>query len=339
MSDESINCYGFRVLTNGIDTETAFAKNPVSFWNHRTDDRYKDSHDFPVAKWLNWKKQDGKLIGDLQVDDSNDFGKELVSKIENGYINAVSIYFDPIEVSDAPEHLLAGQTRSTITRCVLLECSLVGLPGNFNAVKLKQKEGGFVSLNATSTATDIDVVIPRIKTSNSNSHSMTKEQKELIGLDANATDEQVTNALNALKLKADKVEVKPADIVPTVLAGGDKTELETLRKERVTTLINQAINDKKFTEADRGTYTELANSNFDSTKKAIENMQATVKISQLLNSGAHSTTATTTATKIEDCEFYKLSKGNPTALGKLQQEDEAKFNQIKDEYLNLLKTN
>lgn len=339
MSDESVNVYGFRVLTNGIDTTTAFEKNPVAFWNHRSDDRFKNERDMPVAKWLSWKKEAGKLIGELEVDDSDEIGKTLQRKIEKGYINAVSISFDPVEISDAPEHMIAGQTRSTVTRCILLECSLVGLPGNMNAVKLKQKEGGFISLSTTSTSKDIDAIIPRLTSLFKNSN-MATEQKLLLGLDANATDEQVTTALNALKAKAEKTVTteNPAIAPTTSLSNEDKTELENLRKERITTLINGAIADKKFTEAERATYTELANANFESTKKAIEAMQSTVKITSLLQNGG-STTTTGGATKVEDCEFRKLSKSNPAELARIQAEDPTRFENIKSEYIKLLNSN
>ena len=167
---------------------------------------------------------------------------------------------------------------------------------------------------------------------------MTTEQKQLLGLDANATDEQVTTALNALKAKAEKTGTteNPATTPATSLNNEDKTELENLRKERVTTLINGAIADKKITEAERETYTELANGNFESTKKAIEKMQPSVKITSLLQNGG-SATATSTATKVEDCEFMKLSKNNPTELARIQTEDVARFNTIKEEYIQLLK--
>lgn len=337
LSDESINAYGFRVLTDGIDL-SAFEKNPVAFWNHRIDDRWKETPTMPIGKWSNLRKENGRLLGDLEIDIDDPLGKELERKINNGYVNAVSINFDPIEISDAKEHLLVGQTRSTLTKSLLLECSPVGLPGNYGAVKLKQKEGGFLSLNSTSTAKDIDAIIPRLNNTSIKNSNMTTEQKQLLGLDANATDEQVTTALNALKAKAEKTGTteNPATTPATSLNNEDKTELENLRKERVTTLINGAIADKKITEAERETYTELANGNFESTKKAIEKMQPSVKITSLLQNGG-SATATSTATKVEDCEFMKLSKNNPTELARIQTEDVARFNTIKEEYIQLLK--
>jgi len=333
LSDESINAYGFRVLTNGIDL-SVFEKNPVAFWNHRIDDRWKETPTMPIGKWSNLRKENGRLLGDLEIDIDDPLGKELERKINNGYVNAVSINFDPIEISDAKEHLLVGQTRGTLTKSLLLECSPVGLPGNYGAVKLKQKEGGFLSINSTSTAKEIDAIIPRLTNTSIKNSNMTTEQKQLLGLDANATDEQVTTALNALKAKAEKTVT--AENPATSLNNEEKTELENLRKERVTTLINGAIADKKITEAEREIYTELANGNFDNTKKAIEKMQPSVKITSLLQNGGGAST-TTTATKAEDCEFMKLSKTNPTELARIQVEDSARFNTMKDEYIQLLK--
>lgn len=65
-------------------------------------------------------------------------------------------------------------------------------------------------------------------------------------------------------------------------------------------------------------------------------MQPSVKITSLLQNGGGAST-TTTATKAEDCEFMKLSKTNPTELARIQVEDSARFNTMKDEYIQLLK--
>ncbi len=337
MSDESVvNCYGFRVLTAGIDTETAFAKNPVGFWNHKANDTWKETDDMPICKWLSWEKKEGKLIGWLEVDTDDERGKRLASKIEKGYVNAVSIYFDPVEISESPEHLLIGQTRPTITRSILLECSPVGLPGNYNAVRLKLKDGGCIALNAASTANDIDSAIPRINMSIKNSN-MTPEQKALLGLSADATDQQVTEALTALKNKSAAPAAAPAaQAAAPEGEDADAKELIALRKERVTTLVNQGIADRKFTEAERETYESLALKDFDGTKKAIASMQPAVKLSSLLQPG---TTHSQGATKVEDCEFYKLSKGNTRELSRIQAEEPDRFKAIHDEYVNLVKNN
>lgn len=339
MSDESINCYGFRVLTDGIDL-SAFEKNPVAFWNHRSDDRWKEGQDMPVGKWTSFEKVNGQLIGWLEIDDSDDIGKRLKAKIEGGFVCAVSIHFDPIELSESPEYLLAGQTRPTLTKSLLLECSPVGLPANMNAVKLNMKGGGSIQLNSNTTAIELDSVLPQIKSINN--VNMKKEIKTMLGLAENATEEQVETAIKELQNKAEKVaEVKTEATTPSALSSADSEELKKLKAERISSLVNGAKDAKKISEAEVETWTTLATENFDSAKKALDAMTPKEKLSNLLSRGAsaQSSGAESTATKVEECEFYKLSKSNPKQLEKIQSEDEAHFNKIKDEYLMLLKSN
>ena len=53
-----------------------------------------------------------------------------------------------IETSDAPEYLLQGQTRRTITRCRLEEVSIVDIGGNNDALQLYDTSGKVLKLSA-----------------------------------------------------------------------------------------------------------------------------------------------------------------------------------------------
>jgi HK97 family phage prohead protease len=155
MSDESINRYGFRVLTTGIDL-TAFAKNPVALAIH-------DGKALPVGLWKDVQKNDrGQLVGTLSYDEDDELAMTMYKKAKKGMMNAVSIGFNAMELSDDPQYLLQGQKYPTVTKSDLMECSPVPLPANRNAVKLFGLNGAELKLGF-----DVkEVNLPPVQTQN-----------------------------------------------------------------------------------------------------------------------------------------------------------------------------
>ena len=64
ISDESVNRYGYRVLTAGIDT-AQFEKNPIMYYLH---DRLQYGESKPrvmvIGRWDNVRKENAKLMAD-----------------------------------------------------------------------------------------------------------------------------------------------------------------------------------------------------------------------------------------------------------------------------------
>lgn len=131
LSDESLNRYGTRILTRGIKLDN-FLKNPVMFYNH-------DRNRLPIGKWEGVKKVDGKLAATPVFDIGDEFAKEVKRKFEEGYLNSASVGILVLGTSNEPELMLPGQSLPTITKCELLEVSIVDVPANANAVKLYHK--------------------------------------------------------------------------------------------------------------------------------------------------------------------------------------------------------
>ena len=126
ISTSGLNCYGSRVLTSGIDL-TQYQKNPVLLWMHR---RSYNGKDMPIGRMENLRIDGDRLIGTPVFDENDEFAKQIASKWENGFLRMASAGIEIVETSDAPEHLLQGQTRATITRCKLEEVSIVDIGGN-----------------------------------------------------------------------------------------------------------------------------------------------------------------------------------------------------------------
>lgn len=129
LSDESVNSYGFVVLTEGIDT-SAFERNPVMLYMHNRDGNV-------IGRWENIRKDGKRLLGDAVFDDSTELAATVKKQVKKGFLRSVSIGIEQI----ATEELNGVQT---VTKCRLIEVSIVDIPSNENAVKLFRRTGGYV---------------------------------------------------------------------------------------------------------------------------------------------------------------------------------------------------
>ncbi|MBD5240590.1 MAG: hypothetical protein HDS59_00680 [Barnesiella sp.] len=249
ISTEAVNSYGTRVLTSGIDLEQ-FKRNPVLLWMHR---RAFDGESMPIGKIDNLRVEECKLIGTPVFDQNDEFARKIESKWESGFLRMASAALEPIEVNPDPALALEGQTRATVTRCKLIEVSIVDIGGNDEALQLCGADGKQLKLAAGEDAP----VLPLLKLNepeptpenepgegeeinNNNKQlktAMNKDQLILLGLPEDASDEQATAALQLMKTKADSAE--------------------TLQLAAVTQCVDQAIADKKILAAQRDHYINL----------------------------------------------------------------------------------
>lgn len=213
LSDESINKYGFRVLSAGIDL-TEFKKNPVMFYNH-------NRMSLPVGKWNNISLIDGKLVAEAEFDEDDEFAMQIKSKVEKNILNATSIGFDVLAVSEDKADLLKGQTRPTVTKSRLLEASIVDIPANGNAMKFNFNNG--VQLSGNIPQEFLNAVLPVIQ----NKPNMKKIAAKL-GLAEDATEEQIVAAIEAIDKKDDADNGVKALVSLAVSKGFKKETIEKL---------------------------------------------------------------------------------------------------------------
>jgi len=94
----------------------------------------------PIGRWENIRKEDGKLMADPVFDEQDKFAQLVKSKVENGFVKGASIGVRIKNVSDEKNHLLAGQSRATVTECEIYEASIVDIPSNRKTVQLFSQE-------------------------------------------------------------------------------------------------------------------------------------------------------------------------------------------------------
>jgi HK97 family phage major capsid protein/HK97 family phage prohead protease len=123
MSDETVDRYGDIVEARGWSLVN-FTKNPIALFGH-------DSK-FIVGNWTDVKVMGGKLIGTLKLLPAGVSQRldEIRAAVEAGVLRAVSVGFRPLEA----EPIANGGMR--FKRAELVECSLVSIPANPNAIQL-----------------------------------------------------------------------------------------------------------------------------------------------------------------------------------------------------------
>lgn len=131
LNDENVkNSYGFRVLTAGIGLER-FNANPVCLNNHSN--HTKDV----LGAWADVKTDGALLTATPDFDTEDADGKEVVRKVLSGKLKACSI-----GIIIEPEHVLALENGDiVVTKCELMEASIVAVPSNANAVVLYSQDG------------------------------------------------------------------------------------------------------------------------------------------------------------------------------------------------------
>lgn len=195
LSDESVNRYKFRVLTNGIELG-AFLSNPVVLLKH-------DRTLLPIGKWENIRKEGVKLLAEPNFDDSDPLAMSVQKKVEQGILSAVSIGFDFIEVSDDEKLMLPGQKLSTVTKCELLEVSIVDIPANRNAIALTSSAA--VCLGDDMDIGELENLFAKASGKGSvNPNSGMKSILKTLSLAEDASEVEVVLAIKELQAKAEQ---------------------------------------------------------------------------------------------------------------------------------------
>lgn len=122
VSDETVNSHGFRILTDGIDTER-FDKNPIMLYMHEVPTI--------IGRWENLQKKNGQLFADAVFDEADPFSKEIMGKVERGFLKATSL-----GIRHSADNLLKDDQGDYLKQCELVEISIVAIPSNGNALKL-----------------------------------------------------------------------------------------------------------------------------------------------------------------------------------------------------------
>lgn len=244
ISTERVNSYGSRVITAGIDY-SQYEKNPVLLYMHRRGRR----EDMPIGIMTNIREENGILYGTPKFDDDTEDERNISKKWDRGTLRMLSAGLDVLEWSEAPEMLMAGQTRPTVTKSKLIEVSVVDIGSNDDALQVGlYHDGKLLTLAAGEESDHLPLLSPPgteggdetpattpedEQTPNNNSNNMEKILLKL-GLAKDATEDEAVAAIGRLQ-----------------------EEKDTMRLARITDSVETAIKERRITADKKEKYLNL----------------------------------------------------------------------------------
>lgn len=292
------NSYGFSILTEGIDL-TRFMKNPVMLSDHW------NSNWNVIGKWNDVKKEGAILTGLPEFDTEDKDAAAIGGKVERGFINACSmgIVFDRENLS-----VIGGKV--FLTKCELVEVSVVPVPSNANSVRLMHEDGKVMDEKEIQELSLS--VIPSIKNPELNLKidNMKKIILSLGALMALGFKDQPEGGLDAseveakiLSLSAELTKVKGEKEALELAAKNAKEKAEAEAKTRIEQKVALAITNGQF-KADQKD--EMVNLGLTS-ETALDTVIGSIPVKQNFSSKVTSTENTNTSEVKTMDDFQKLS--------------------------------
>jgi hypothetical protein len=316
VTDESINSYGFRVLNKGGDFKQ-FKKNPVMLFNHK---RYGENYKGPIGRWENLRTEGEQILADPVFDENDTLGAAISSKVENNFIRAASIGFEPIETSNDPKLMLPGQKYATVTKWRLVEISICDIPSNGNALALYDSDGNPIELTDEGL-TKLNAFLPQSpKKQNMNKIELSAAQLLFLGLSDSASEAEVTQKLSDLKTKADKAEKAESELKTL------KDSLADQLKNEITQLVTDAAKAGRIpnTKESIDSWISVLNADFKNGKALLSATTAPVKLTQLADAKGKKVTLGADATGEKTYDDY-ASEGT---LANLKAENPEEFDRL-----------
>lgn len=315
--DETVTDYGFRCLMSGAELAD-FIANPIMLAYHLRpteyyNDRPKDDILLPIGSWYDIRVDGNRLLAKPDFDDDDPLAKRIESKVIKKYLNACSVWVEPIAVSDDENLKIPGQCGPTITKWGIRESSIVDLPGCRNALAIRDGSGKLVKLSSADKSEQpkvlefLNSLLPTKNTSDMDRKLLAVK----LGLPETATDAEIDAKLSAMTAAAapnTKLLSDNKDLQEKLAA------LQTERQqEKVNTLVKGAVKDGKLSAKDEPHYIKLATADFETTKAIIDGMKPYTSIEGKLTTGDG-----TVDNSIEIAELMKLSGDDLYRQGKLE---------------------
>lgn len=300
ISNESVNCYGTRILTSGIDL-AQYQRNPVLLYMHER------GTVIGLVKDIKVEGQD--VTGELVFDEATELSRQLKQQWEFGSVKMVSANLQILEMSEDKSLVLEGQTRPTITRSKLFEVSVVDIGGNDDALVLSNEHGETLSLSAQ----EDNAFLPLLNNVSNNSNEPLKQEKQMeltklaltLGLPETATEAEVNAKIGSLMLASGKVSALEEQ-VKNLKAAQDAMQLAA-----VVSAVDAAIKEKRISATMKDHFVELGKKiGLDSLQVTLNAMQPQVKLSQTL----HRTSAGNIVAEENDFSKYATLHAVPSNL-------------------------
>lgn len=258
ISNDSLNSYGFRVLTSGMDV-SQYNRNPVLLYMHERGN--------VVGYVKDLKVENNEVTGELMFDCASELSQRCKKQFEFGSLRMVSAGLEILEMSEDKDLLVVGQTRPTITKSKLFEVSVADVGANDDALVL-HKDGKRITLGR-----DGDCPLPLLNNNNKQKKTEEMENKTIalnLGLPETATEAEISAKIAELNA----VKEQNASLLQ---------EKEKLTLARINNLVEQAIADKRIELNNKDQFVELGKKiGAEELEKTLKAMHSAVKLSSVL---------------------------------------------------------
>ena len=260
--DDSVNTYGFRMLTAGANLEE-YRKNPVVLYNH-------NDWEAPIGRAESVYIKDGAIYADILFDEEDPKAAEIAGKVERGFLRMASVgAWPPEEWSDDGELKLPGQTGGTAIRWTMREVSVCPIGANHNALALYDRNTG-----KRIDLADKEAVIGLMDGRNIHNNPKNKTDMSLLTqmlkLSDSASEQAVADEVSALIALRDK---QKSEIASLQAENGTLRQRITVFEEkekennrnRAVALVDEAVKDGRIDASGREAWLKDLERDFDNT--------------------------------------------------------------------------
>lgn len=273
LHDESLNTYGFRMLTAGANLEE-FRKNPVMLLNH-------DSYSLPIGRWENIRLEGNRILADAVFDLDDPRGREVERKVREGFIKAASIgAWPPEEVSDDAIHKLNGQQRPTVMKWTVREASICTIGANHNALVFYDRSTE-QPIDLTDNVAILRLMdIPKVQPYKKNNNM---SLNQLLKLSDSATEQEQQAAVQ--QLQADNERLRSENETLTKSIDEMNQAKQEAAKAEAVGLVDAAVRDGRITAEGKATYIALFDKDFEAAKSALAAIPHRKAVHARINTG------------------------------------------------------
>lgn len=306
LTNSSLNAYGTRVLTEGMDIEQ-FERNPVLLWMHHRGE--------VIGIVTDIKREGDEITGVLQFDEASDLSQKCKKQWDFGSLRMVSGGIDILAWDEDPKLYVEGQKLATISRSKLTEVSLVDIGANDDALVLTYEgqtlnfaKDGYQPLPlAKPTDPDTPINLQNQPNSSTPNQSKTMDQKVLalqLGLPETATEQEINAKLATLQAAAAETEKL-------------REEQEKMKLAQLEAEVDKAIAEKRIEDKMRAHFVETGKTiGLEALKTTLSAISPRMKLSKTLNSSGQ---------EVVPATFSKLSEVPAEQLSEMRENDPEQY--------------
>lgn len=258
LTDETVNSYGYRVLTSGAMVDR-FRNNPVMLYCH-------NDCTLPIGRWENLREENGRLLADAVFDRKDQFALEVERKVDEGLIRCCSIGFEVLDYDESDKLKVPGQRLGTVTKWELFECSICAIGSNRNAMRLSHEPG----IPAPVFSAGIRLTLTRaderdISINQNISEIMTDQERQEM--------EQLRSQVQTLQTENQTLTAERDNL---------REAARVAREAEIDGLLAAAVNDGRIAETDRPQWKELLNVAPENAKAALAKLHTRSSLAQMM---------------------------------------------------------